>query len=373
MVGHQESKPSSGKAIKCVVWDLDDTLWHGILLEEEVRPRSEVAEVMRALDERGILQSIASRNDHDLAMARLSALGLAGYFVCPQISWGPKSAAVKEIARLLNLGIDSIAFVDDQPFEREEVRFTHPEVLCLDGSSDLRSLLELPRMQPRFMTDEQKYRRVMYQQEFERKKAEETFEGTAREFLATLKMVLRIGPATEGDLERLEELTERTHQLNSTGYTYGLEELDRLRCSPQHVLLVAELSDRFGQYGKIGLALVDRSRDPWGLKLLIVSCRVMARGVGSILLQHVMQRAHDAGVVLQAEFRDTGRNRAMRVAYRFAGFQEVERRGELSLFEHRLDSIPPVPDYVKVVSATVEQKPDPGLGHPAGDRPEPLS
>jgi FkbH-like protein len=362
----------TGKAVKCVVWDLDNTLWHGILLEEEVRPRSEAAAVMRELDDRGILQSIASRNDHDLAMARLSAFGLAEYFVCPQISWGPKSAAVKEIARLLNLGIDSIAFVDDQPFEREEVRFAHPEVLCLDGSGDLRSLLELPRMQPRFMTDEQKHRRHMYQQEFARKEAEDTFEGTAREFLATLKMVLHIGPATEGDLERLEELTERTHQLNSTGYTYGLEELDRLRSSPRHLLLVAELSDTFGWYGKIGLALVDRSTDPWVLKLLIVSCRVMARGVGSILLQQVMQRARDAGVRLRAEFRDTGRNRAMRVAYRFAGFEEVERRDELILFEHGLDSIPPVPDYVEIVSAGVEQKLKAVLGHSESDRAEHL-
>jgi FkbH-like protein len=339
-----------GKQIKCVVWDLDDTLWRGILLEEEVSIRPETAEVVKTLDDRGILQSIASRNDYDLAMDRLSSFGLAEYFVSPQIGWGTKSASIKAIAEVLNLGIDSMAFVDDQPFECAEVNFSHPEVLCLGGSDDLRSLLDLPRMKPRFLTDEQKHRRAMYLQEFERKKLEESFEGPAGEFLATLNMVLKIAPAADGDLERLEELTERTHQLNSTGYTYGFEELYRLRRSPRHLLLVADLSDKFGWYGKIGLALVDCEADPWVLKLLIVSCRVMSRGVGSILLQNVMQRARDAGVKLRAEFRLTGRNRAMHVTYRFAGFEEVERRDEMILLEHALVPVPAVPDYVEIIS-----------------------
>jgi FkbH-like protein len=338
------------KKIKCVVWDLDDTVWDGILLEEAVKLKPEFMEVIETLDSRGILNSIASRNDSDLAMAKLTEFGLDGFFVCPQIGWGAKSASVKAIYETLNLGIDSLAFIDDQPFEREEVNFAHPEVFCIAGAGDLLPILDLPQMRPRYSSDEQKHRRAMYRQEFERKKIEETFDGTSADFLKTLDLVLRIAPAEDGDLERLEELTERTHQLNSTGYTYGFDELDRLRKSPQHLLLVADLTDKFGWYGKVGLALVECGEDPWVLKLLIASCRVMSRGVGSLLLQNVMGRAQDAGARLRAEFRLTGRNRAMHVTYRFAGFEEISRRDELILLEHALETVPTVPSHVTLIS-----------------------
>ncbi|MFW6012385.1 MAG: hypothetical protein ACOC92_01605, partial [bacterium] len=161
-----------------------------------------------------------------------------------------------------------------------------------------------------------------------------------------------------------EELTVRTNQLNATGYTYSYEELDRFRRSPDHLLLVASLEDRFGTYGKVGLALIDRKAEEaldgidgegeadegevWFLKLLLMSCRVMSRGAGSILLAHVLQRARDEGARLLAEFRPTDRNRQMLVTYKFAGFREVERQDGSILFEHPLEHIPPIPAFVRI-------------------------
>src|SRR5262245_44229810 len=102
--------------LKCVVWDLDNTVWDGIWLEdEEVRPKPGVAEVIRVLDERGVLHSIASRNDHEAAMAKLAELGLAEYFLYPRINWNSKSSSIQGIAADINIGIDALAFVDDQP------------------------------------------------------------------------------------------------------------------------------------------------------------------------------------------------------------------------------------------------------------------
>ena len=334
------------KPIKCVVWDLDDTLWDGVLLEESVSLKADARTVIEALDGRGILQSIASRNDPETALTQLRDFGLADYFLVPQIHWGAKSQSIAAIAETLNLGIDSFAFVDDQPFERAEVAHAHPAVLCLDGTMPLTTLAALPRLQPRFLTADSKHRRRMYQEDFARRDAEQVFEGTADAFLATLDMRLSIGPAAEDDLQRAEELTERTHQLNSTGYTFSYDELDALRQSPDHLLLVASLSDRFGSYGRIGLALVEQDRELWTLKLLIVSCRVMSRGVGAILLHEVLRRARRAGVRLQAEFRDTGRNRIMNVTYRFGGFKAVSEDGAFTLFEHDLAKIPETPAYV---------------------------
>lgn len=336
------------KSVKCVVWDLDDTLWDGILLEDpEVALRPAAVELLRTLDERGILHSIASRNDPERALAKLRELGLEDWFLYPQIGWGAKSAAVQAIARDLNIGLDAIAFVDDQPFEREEVAFGCADVLCLD-SADLARIADLPEMKPRFVTEDSRRRRQMYLADVRRNREEEGFTGPKEEFLATLGMVFTVAPAREEDLKRAEELTVRTHQLNTTGYTYSYEELDAFRQSPRHKLLVASLEDKYGTYGKIGLALVECAGEAWTVKLLLMSCRVMSKGVGTILLNHLLALAKEAGVRLQAEFVSTERNRMMLVTYKFAGFKEVERREGVAILEHDLSRIQPLPDYVDV-------------------------
>lgn len=341
------TKPGRGR-IKCVVWDLDNTLWDGVLLEEgRVTVRPEVVAEIKRLDDLGILHSVASRNDHDAAMERLAAEGLAEYFLYPQINWNPKSSSIEQIAKSINIGLDTIAFVDDQPFERAEVEHMLPSVLTVDVA-ELDQALRTPEFQPKFVTDESKIRREMYRSAALRDQLEEEYTGTNEEFLATLDMHFTIAPAEREDLQRAEELTVRTNQLNSTGRTYSYEELDELRQSPDHVLLVAGLTDRYGTYGKIGLALVERSKPAWHLRMLLMSCRVLARGVGTVLLNHVMSLARDDGAVLRADFVETGRNRVMYVTYAFAGFREAERDGNRLVLESDLRQIQPPPQYLTV-------------------------
>jgi FkbH-like protein len=342
-------KPKKPKTVKCVVWDLDHTVWNGILLEDEqVELRPGVAEILRELDERGILQSIASRNDHDRAMARLRALGIADYFLHPHINWNAKGQNVEQIAKKLNIGLDTFLFIDDQPFEREEVAFACPAVRTMDAA-DLSGLLALPELNPEFITDDSRKRRLMYRADIERNAAEEGFEGPSEDFLRTLDMRFTLAPCGEEDLKRAEELTVRTNQLNTTGYTYDYDELNAFRTSPDHLLLVAGLEDRYGTYGKIGLSLVEKTTPEfWTVKLLLMSCRVMSRGVGTIMMSHIMEQAKAAGARLRAEFVPNGRNRMMEVTYRFGGFREVERQGEMIVFEHDLEQVAPFPEYVRV-------------------------
>src|SRR5436305_10725933 len=336
----------SKQAIKCVVWDLDDTVWEGILLEDpEVRLRPRVVEILRALDERGILHSIASRNEHDLAMAKLRELGIDDYFLYPQINCNSKADSIGRIAQDLNLALDAFAFVDDQPFEREEVAFSHAGVLCLD-SARLDDLLDRPEFNPRFITEDSRLRRRMYQADIRRTREEAEFVGPKEEFLATLGMVFTIAPCREEDLQRAEELTVRTHQLNTTGYTYSYEELEALRRSPRHRLLISSLEDRHGSYGKIGLTLIELGEEVWTVKLLLMSCRVMSKGVGTIMIHHVLRTAREAGVRLRAEFVSNDRNRQMLITYRFAGFREVEKAGEVSVMENDFSALQPPPPYV---------------------------
>jgi FkbH-like protein len=334
------------RLIKCLVWDLDNTLWDGTLLEGGVvAPRAGVADVLRTLDERGILHSVASRNDHTAAMARLEELKLAGYFLHPQIGWRSKVDSIQEIARLLGIGTDAIAFVDDDPFELDEVGFSLPDVLRI-RAADVACLPALPEMNPASVSREARNRRQLYLGAIRRETDEESFAGPREEFFAGLDLKLTIHPPAAGDLDRAHELTLRTNQLNATGYAFSLEELDAFRRSDDHLLLMAELEDRYGSYGKIGLALIERRRDGWNLKLFLVSCRVLNRGAGGMILNYLTGRAAQEGVRLRAEFIDNGRNRALYVAYRFAGFREMARDGRIAILESDPARVQPLPRYV---------------------------
>ena len=179
-----QAKSSSKKAIKCVVWDLDNTLWHGTLAEgDKVELKDGIADVIKGLDQRGILHSIASKNNYEDAVQKLKEFGLFEYFLYPQINWNPKSSSVEIIREKLNIGADTFLFIDDQPFEREEVNAVHPEVECVDSEYYL-ILEEMGRIRSGTVSDDASQRRIRYLEDIERKNEEEQFIGTPEDFLA---------------------------------------------------------------------------------------------------------------------------------------------------------------------------------------------
>ncbi len=165
------------KETKCVVWDLDETIWDGILLEmDAVKLKPGIKEIIRTLDSRGILHSIASKNDYDDAMCKLKEFGLDEYFLYPEINWNAKSISIANIRKNLNIQPETIMFVDDNPLERDEVQSEHPEVLCVDAS-EYNSLLTHPCLNPRFITADSKRRRLMYLEDLERIKRQNEYQG----------------------------------------------------------------------------------------------------------------------------------------------------------------------------------------------------
>ncbi|GHT95238.1 hypothetical protein FACS1894116_10430 [Betaproteobacteria bacterium] len=338
------------KLIKCLVWDLDNTLWQGVLLEGEGNSLLPgVRETIIELDKRGILHSIASRNVREEALARLESFGLAEYFLYPQIDFGAKSQSVAVIAKALNLSVDSFAFIDDQPFERDEVQSSLPEVRVYPAEEVAR-LPELTEFTPRFVNQDSAQRRAMYKADISRKMEEEEFSGPQEAFLQGLQMRFQIAPVAAGDLERAVDLTERTNQLNATALTFDHDELDALSKSPQHLLHISSLEDKYGSYGRIGLSLVEKGEKYWTIKLLLMSCRVMNRGVGSIQLNYLIREALRAGKKLRADFVETTRNRMMYVTYKFAGFEEIASDGPRITLEYKgQDNMPPsFPDYLEI-------------------------
>ncbi|GGR90023.1 haloacid dehalogenase [Streptomyces aureoverticillatus] len=330
--GRRSAAAAPGNAaaptVKCLVWDLDDTLWDGVVLEGDAPvPFDAAVKTLHALDQRGILHAVASRGEYDVAAAHLAAHGLDDLFTVLEVGWGAKSGAVERIAADLNIGLDTIAFIDNDAVERAEVAAALPAVRCY-AATEAEQLAAYEEFTPPFVTDESAQRRRLYRTERRRKAAETEHTGPPAEFLASLDLVLTVRRATEADLARAHELTVRTHQLNTTGRTFDLEELRRLCADPGHEVLVAGLEDRFGSYGTIGLAVTALRDDATVLELLLMSCRVMSRGVGAVLIDHIVAETLAAGRRPVAEFVATDVNRQMLVTLRFGGFAVVEDDGE---------------------------------------------
>lgn len=310
--------------VKCLIWDLDNTLWKGILLEDDdVHLAEDIRRVIVELDRRGVLQSVVSRNDHDHAWAVLEKMGVAEYLVAPRIGWGRKSDAVRAVIDELGFAENTIAFIDDQPFERAEVAHHLSRVRCYPAEQAA-FLTERPEFSPAVTTADASRRRVMYQARVRREADRAAYQGPDEDFLTSLGMELSIVRAGYDDLARVEELTLRTSQMNATGIHYPQQALRVLSADPSHEVLVVSLEDKFGSHGAVGVVLLERLAGAWRIKLLATSCRVVAYGVGTIILRWLVEAALRAGVHLTADFRATERNRMMDIAYRFAGFRDEE-------------------------------------------------
>ncbi|WP_431957851.1 amino acid adenylation domain-containing protein [Nocardia lijiangensis] len=343
--------------VKCLVWDLDDTLWDGVVLEGDAgAPHPEARRVLRLLDERGIVHAVASRGEPAPALAHLSAHGLEEMFCATQIGWDAKSEAVRRIAETLNIGLDAIAFVDNDPVERAEVSAALPQVRCY-AAEDLAGLPDLADFSPAVVTRDARERRKRYRAETLRRTSEQSFAGSSTEFLLGLGLVMTVRRAREADLERAHELTVRTHQLNTTGRTFDIEQLRALSASATHEVLIATLRDRFGEYGAIGLTVSEFRGTDSVLLLMLMSCRVMSRGVGGALLAHLIDRASARGQRCVAEFVPTEVNRVMLVTLRFAGFAVLEPGSERVLLGHDGQTAVPNTAHVLVRSADAPTPP----------------
>lgn len=333
--------------VKCVVWDLDDTLWEGMLAEgggKALRPGTR--EILEELDRRGVLNSIASKNEPGRALARLSELGVDSYFVAPQISWDLKSILVGRIAEELNIGIDTLLLLDDSPFERAEVHHEHPEMRCVDATSLDGFLDRLELDVP--ATAEARGRRRMYQDAARRKTYEESFVGPRVEFLTSLQMRLAVSRTRPEDLDRAAELTQRTHQLNTTGLVFDRDQLGEMVERNDTLMLSIRLADRFGDYGMVGLVIVALRANTWCIRLYLMSCRVMGRNVGGTVIALLGLEARAQGVDLTADFVPNDVNRQMYVVYRLAGFVDDGADGPVRQLRLRSNVPLALPAHVAV-------------------------
>lgn len=307
MAGAPGGRP--GK-IKLLVADLDETLWDGIAIEDPARItqlRPGARELLEELDRRGILLSVASKNNPDDVLAILDRLGIRELFLYPQIGWGPKSAGIRAIVAKLNIGMDSVGFIDDSAFERAEVKAALPTVRTYDAAA----LTGLPALEEFDVpvTDESRARRRMYREEASRSEAMASSPLDYAQFLAWCGMKIAIKPLGADNAERVFELVQRTNQLNFSGHKYTREALERILSDPRTVPLVVSCSDRFGAYGIVGFALLRAAGDTLAIDDLMFSCRIQGKQVEPRLLEYVSAMAGRVGFArCDCRFRPTARN-----------------------------------------------------------------
>jgi FkbH-like protein len=292
---------------KCVVFDLDNTLWEGVLLEtDEVRLKSFVPGLLKSLDERGILLSVASKNERTHAASKLTSLGIDEYFLYPKVNWAPKSENIRQIAKDLDIGLDTFIFVDDNEFELSEVSSSLPMVECIsvDGLS---SLLSHTRLQGS-TTSEAGTRRKMYREAMARTELEQSFGGDYTEFLRSCNIRVTIRPNEPADAERITELVQRTNQLNFSGRKYSREEVLTMISDPDIERYVLTCEDKFGAYGTIGFCVVRRRGSVARIEDLMLSCRVQGKLIEAVLFDHICSRGPESTERLEVNFRTTDRN-----------------------------------------------------------------
>ena len=278
--------------VKCVVWDLDNTLWKGTLIEteniDELSVEPTVAETIKKLDERGIVQSVASKNDYDNAYPVLEKLGLAEYFLYPQIHWNAKSGSLKIIAESLNIGVDSFAFVDDTAFEREEVRSALPQVRVYDVT-EIADLLSKPEFDVP-ITEESRNRRYMYRAEEKRNELRRLSQSDSVDFLRKCNLSLNVfEPIEEPEILRCFELVVRTNQLNMSGKKYTREEFDSVLAREHHKNFAFSCKDDFGEYGIVGYGQYRVENDMLVFTEFAMSCRTAGKYVESALFTGLLR------------------------------------------------------------------------------------
>ena len=322
-LGGQARPGGPGPAVKCVVWDLDNTLLSGIYLESlPQRPPADPAmtQVLAALGQRGIVHAIATRNPAEAAQYAAEITGCE--FVAAECGWGRKSAALGRIAADLNIGLDALAFVDDDPYERAEVSFTLPAVRVL-SPEDAAQAVDWPEFSPAVVTAEGRRRAELYAQRQRRLDAERAFGGSREDFLRACATEITIADAVPADAPRLHELALRTSQFNSAGQALSGTAIRALIGAPDRAMLVVRLRDSFSDDGLVGGCVLDRGDgQTWTVPLLMMSCRAMGRGVIDALLAWLTRAAAQQGAAaVRVPCALNDRNVPLRLALTSTGFR----------------------------------------------------
>ena len=345
-------RPLRGLTRKCLVLDLDNTLWGGVVGEDGLEgikiggtsaPGNAFADfqgTLLALSRRGILLALCSKNNPEdvwpVFETHPDMLLRRENFVASRINWQDKASNLRELAAELNLGLDSFVFLDDNPAERGLVRQSCPEVMTPDLPRDpalyTRLLLSLDIFETLSLTDEDLRRGELYREQQGRRefkagaKASTTdASGDLTAYLAGLEMRVTLSSATPFTLPRIAQLLNKTNQFNLTTRRLSEAQVQAMASAPaEWGVYAVSVADRFGDSGLTGAAIVKKSTEVWEIDSFLLSCRVLGRGVEDALLVYLLKEARSAGVPhVRGLFLPTAKNSPAAGFYARQGFHQA--------------------------------------------------
>jgi FkbH-like protein len=335
--------PLSGRVAKAIAVDLDNTLWGGVVGEDGFDgiqlgaefPGAAYRNVQRALldlRQRGILLAICSKNNSADAMEVLERhpdmLLRPQHFAALRIDWNDKAANLREIAEELNIGIDAVAFLDDNPVERQQVRGAVPEATVIELPEDpflfARALHEAPVFERLTLSAEDLRRGEMYQAQAERRKVE-SGAASREDFYRSLEQEAEIGRVSAATLARVAQLTQKTNQFNLTTRRYTEEQIARMAESPDWRVHWIRVRDHFSDNGLVGVAILHRQESAWEIDTFLLSCRVIGRTVETAFLAYLIETAEaEGGKTVEGWFLPTKKNSPACEFYSSHGFRVAE-------------------------------------------------
>lgn len=306
---------------KAMLLDFDNTLWRGVMADGEVEQFHDRQHLLRKLKESGMLLVAISKNSEENIRWQEMTLQRDD-FVALKINWLMKPKNIADVAQELNIGLNSMVFIDDNPVERYLVSSELPDVVCLDAEADT-TWLQLPMLfefSNTQRTEEASKRTAMYQQQVARNQSLAA-ELDYPAMMASLGLFMSFSPAKPGDLERIHELVERTNQYNTTTIRFDKAELKNMLASDNMLLWVSELGDRFGKLGIVCVAVIEIEDNTWVIQNFILSCRAMGFSLEIQMLYLIIQGAKKAGAVaVIGKYVSSDRNLPCAQLYSQAGF-----------------------------------------------------
>ena len=362
--------PLTGRTTKCLAIDLDNTLWGGVIGEEGMTgikvgpeyPGAAFQALQRALldlSKKGVLLAVCSKNNLDDAMEALDKhpgmLVRSQHFAALRINWTDKSQNLREIAQELNIGIDSLAFLDDNPFEREQVRAALPEVLVIDLPQNpldyATTVRDFPVFERLALSAEDQQRTAMYAEQRQRAGAEQSFQ-SKEDFFRFLDQEAELNPVSDLNVARIAQLTQKTNQFNLTTRRYTEAQIAEMAKQPGWNIFSIRVRDCFGDHGLVGVAIAHDQGEQCEIDTFLLSCRVIGRTVETALLAHIAKNAAERGCKrLQGWFLPTRKNAPARDFYSQHGFELLAQSCEGSLWSLDLTQREVAfPTWVKLVT-----------------------
>ncbi|MBF0447399.1 MAG: HAD family hydrolase [Magnetococcales bacterium] len=337
-----------GKSRKCLVLDLDNTLWGGVIGDDGLAGIAlgqgsamgeaflEIQKTVLNLRDRGIVLAVCSKNEE--AAARLpfqehpEMLLKESHIAVFKANWIDKASNLEQIAQQLNIGLDALVFLDDNPVERAQVREALPLVAVPELPDDpalySRVLLSAGYFESVGFTADDRQRADQYQANAERS----TLQGSARsldDFLQSLQMVARFAPFQSVGRSRIVQLINKTNQFNLTTRRYTEAQILAMESDSSVFTLQVWLRDRFGDNGMISVVICRRNGSIWEIDSWLMSCRVLKRRVEERVLQVLVEAARKEGVgALRGCWIPSGRNNLVRNHYAELGFEFQQQRQE---------------------------------------------